>query len=390
MSIASQTHAGARGAIGRCRGCGNILPLRWPAESETAQDWVCVACGERYQGILIQNLPREYARNVRPATAAVAESVSLADMQLESFLNPACANAGHPEPITIAFPDRSGIVCDLENSFSRDLDSQISRPENLILPAQTSPFSANVQDRQEKPYDTDWMRKAFEQVNEATDNVSQQFAALKDGGRGDLAILHTIVQNQLWQILEDKDAFACLGIQPHVGDYPSRHALQVSMLAISMGLTMGWDAETLADLGMGCLIHDAGMVCLDESQYGRKGIISAHDLGEIAKHTVIGLEAFDHRTGEISHRALFVAYQMHERCNGTGYPRACTIDQIHPLSRVAAIADVFVALVSPRPYRPGLVPYHAIKKIMQDTERGLFDKAIRQKAVASTPPRDQR
>lgn len=376
MSTVTKTNANARGAIGRCRGCGNILPLRWPAEHETPQDWACVDCGQRYQGVRIQNLPREYSKNIQLADSRqVGPATSAADLQLEAFLNPALANKDHPEPITIAFPDRPKIVCDLENSFSRSLDSHIGCSDTLILPPQGSPFASNVPDRGARPYDTTWMRRAFEQVNQSTHDVNKQFGALKDGRTSDISVFHTIVQDQLFQITEDKDVFACIGIQPHLGDYPSRHALQVSMLAMSMGVTIGWDAATLTDLGMGCLVHDAGMLCLDDSQYGKKGLLSAHDLGEIAKHVVVGLAVFEHRTSEIAERALIVAYQMHERCNGSGYPRGYTSEQIHPLARVAAIADVFVALISPRPHRPGMVPYHAIKKITQDTERGLFDKA---------------
>ena len=334
-----------------------------------------MGCGERYQGIAIQNLPRECSRNIQlagPQPTGIATSA--ADAQLESFLNPTRVNKGHPDPITIAFPDRPKIVCDLENSFSRDLDSHISRSDALILQPPTSPFASNVQDRGTRPYNTTWMRRAFEQVNQSTHDVNEQFGALRDGRVSDIGVFHTIIQDQLFQIIEDKDVFACLGIQSHMGDYPSRHALQVSMLAMLMGVAMGWDAETLTDLGMGCLVHDAGMLSLNEPQYGKKGILSAHDLGEVAKHVVVGLAAFQRRTSEISERALIVAYQMHERCNGGGYPRGYTIEQIHPLARVAAIADVFVALISPRPHRPGMVPYHAIKKITQDTEHGLFDK----------------
>ncbi len=375
MQAAVETPSTARGAIGRCRGCASILPLRWPAENETPEDWVCANCGERYRGIRIQNLPREYAKNARLATAVASKPVgSHVDVEVEAFLNPVRAHEGHAHPITIAFPDRPKIVCDLENSFSRDLDSHLSLTGALELPSQQSPFAAELRDVRNRPYDATWIQRSIEQVLQSADDVKNQFAAVTEGRRADFEVFRTIAREQLRQIVEDKDVFACLGIQPHLGDYPSRHALQVSMLAMSMGVAMGWDVVSLLDLGTGCLVHDAGMMSVDSSQYGKKGILSAHDLGEIAKHVVLGLGTFEHRMGDVPERALIVAYQMHERSNGTGYPRGYSLERIHPLARVAAIADVFVALVSPRPHRPGMVPYHAIKKVMQDTEHGLFDK----------------
>ena len=73
-----------------------------------------------------------------------------------------------------------------------------------------------------------------------------------------------------------------------------------------------------------------------------------------------------------------VAYQMFERWDGSGYPRGRAGVQIHPLACVAAVADVYVALSSPRPHRPPFTPYAAIEQLIADTRRGLFDpRAIR-------------
>ena len=375
MHLVLGTSTGARGAIGRCRGCATILPLRWPSEDETAEDWVCATCGQPYRGIRIQNLPREFAKNACLAGSTVDKPIaSDTDLAVSAFLNPARVYEGLPHPITIAFPDRPRIACDLENSFSRDLVGQIHQADAIELPSQRSPFAAKVRDRSHEPYDADWVRNSIEQVARSAYEVERQFGIVTDGRRAELDAFRGIAQEQLRRIVEDKDLFAYMGIRPQAGGYPSRHALQVSMLAMSMGVAMGWDMEALTDLGMGCLIHDAGMLAIDRSQYGKKGILSAHNLGDIAKHVVLGLATFAGRAGEVSVRTLVVAYQIHERSNGSGYPRGYAGDKIHPLARVAAVADVFVALVSPRPHRPGLVPYHAIKKIMDDTQRGVFDK----------------
>jgi HD-GYP domain-containing protein (c-di-GMP phosphodiesterase class II) len=71
-----------------------------------------------------------------------------------------------------------------------------------------------------------------------------------------------------------------------------------------------------------------------------------------------------------------VAYQIHERCDGSGYPRGRAAPQIHPLAKIAGVADTFTALVSRRPYRPGMLPYHAMVKMLQDVGLGLYDAQI--------------
>lgn len=66
---------------------------------------------------------------------------------------------------------------------------------------------------------------------------------------------------------------------------------------------------------------------------------------------------------------------MHERPDGSGYPRRRKKDQIHFLSRVAAVADMYVALATPRPHRPGILPHAAIQTITQAGGQGRLDQA---------------
>jgi HD-GYP domain-containing protein (c-di-GMP phosphodiesterase class II) len=71
--------------------------------------------------------------------------------------------------------------------------------------------------------------------------------------------------------------------------------------------------------------------------------------------------------------ARTVAYQIHERWNGTGYPRRKAGNQIHVLARVAGVCDAYVSLSSPRPHRPAFSLYAAVVQILADARAGLFD-----------------
>ncbi len=231
MGIAAKTPPGSRGAIGRCDSCSILLPLRQPAENEKPAQWICTGCGERYTGVLVKSLPREFAKNVRPAASAAVD-VTPKQGALPKEL-PACpkqAEAAQPHPITIAFPDRPAIVCQQENVLSRAMDDHIMRAAALCLPPQRAPFADNLRNSGNRPYDQNWDRMIRDYVAQSTDKVNEQFASLKDGQAADLQVFRDITTDQLHQILEDKDAFACLSIRPHVGDYPSHHALQVGML----------------------------------------------------------------------------------------------------------------------------------------------------------------
>ena len=68
-----------------------------------------------------------------------------------------------------------------------------------------------------------------------------------------------------------------------------------------------------------------------------------------------------------------VAYQIHERCDGSGYPRGMVGDDLHVLSKIAAVADAYVGLVSNRWHRKALMPYYAMEKMLHSIPQGLFD-----------------
>src|SRR5208283_5410057 len=91
------------------------------------------------------------------------------------------------------------------------------------------------------------------------------------------------------------------------------------------------------------------------------------------RHPVAVFDVLQHHWDHIPAAARMTAYQVHERCDGSGYPRGRTGGQITELSRVAAVADAFVALVSPRPYRPSMIPYYAMETMLKLVRRGLFD-----------------
>jgi HD-GYP domain-containing protein (c-di-GMP phosphodiesterase class II) len=72
-------------------------------------------------------------------------------------------------------------------------------------------------------------------------------------------------------------------------------------------------------------------------------------------------------------QSRLVIYQMHERCDGSGYPRGVAGESIHPLAKISSVADAYLALVSPRPHRTALLPYHAIRHLLSEVRSGLYD-----------------
>jgi HD-GYP domain-containing protein (c-di-GMP phosphodiesterase class II) len=113
---------------------------------------------------------------------------------------------------------------------------------------------------------------------------------------------------------------------------------------------------------MGVIMHDIGKVLVPKEILNQPGRLSVEDFAEIKKHTTYGFELI-RKNRDFSIHSAHVAFQHHEQWSGHGYPRGLKGDQIHELGRIAAVADVYDALVSKRPYRSAMEPYQAYEYI---------------------------
>lgn len=201
------------------------------------------------------------------------------------------------------------------------------------------------------------------------------FENLKTGGDVDGKAVVSSANQSLLQMTDDFDLYVSLGITSKAAGYPHGHSVKSSRLSMAIGTTAGLSEKKLLELGLGCLVHDVGMLRINRALYESEKVLNPVDFLQITKHPSYTFDMIEHIM-ELPVGSRMVAYQMHERWNGSGYPRHREGRQIHPLASIAAVADVFVAMISDRPHRRAMLPYFAIQEIMFDTNRGMFDPQV--------------
>ncbi len=143
---------------------------------------------------------------------------------------------------------------------------------------------------------------------------------------------------------------AITGLRRHDSGLYS-HCLNVSLLALGFGQSLGWDEEERQTLALGALLHDLGMVPWARETYHQTTPLSDRDWEEIKAHPVQGaelLESLDKFPAEL----LLMVRQHHESPNGSGYPEGLQGEAIHPWARLLRILDSYEAMTSLRPWRP--------------------------------------
>jgi hypothetical protein len=197
-----------------------------------------------------------------------------------------------------------------------------------------------------------------------SEKLSNVYSLLETQGGFDAGVLDEIGQESIDQLSVDMDLFIKGSIEPQLSEAAAEHCVRVGAIA-------GHTREELRWLAMGCLVSRcrATDAARELSEEPRK--LTAVEFAEIKRTPSRVFDMLS--TIDFPLVARTVAYQIHERWNGTGYPRKKAGVQIHPLARVAGVCDVYVSLTSPRPHRPAFSLYAAVVQILSDARAGLFD-----------------
>lgn len=148
------------------------------------------------------------------------------------------------------------------------------------------------------------------------------------------------------------------------------HSERVTAYALSIGERSGLTSDDLETLRCGGLLHDIGKIGIPPEILNKAAPLTMKEREVIQRHPALGAEILA-PIGAFT-AAIPIVRWHHERMDGKGYPDGLAGDDIPFLARVAAVADVFDALVSDRPYRAGLDVSHAVS-IIQDSIETHFD-----------------
>ncbi len=156
--------------------------------------------------------------------------------------------------------------------------------------------------------------------------------------------------------------------------YTCQHEQRVADLAVSIGAIMGLLPGRLEILHLAATVHDIGKLGVPMEIVGKPGKLSDPEYALIQTHSAIGHDIL------VQLRAPFpiadIIFQHHERLDGSGYPRGLTGAAILTEARILAVADVFDAMSSYRPYRAALAEDFVLGEMHQMSGHSLDRDAV--------------
>jgi diguanylate cyclase (GGDEF)-like protein len=156
-------------------------------------------------------------------------------------------------------------------------------------------------------------------------------------------------------------------------NYTAEHSEQVVGLAKDVAMILGMPADLVERIGHGALLHDVGKLAIPNEILQKAGGLSAAEWAVIAEHPLIG-ERILRRTPQLASLAPVVRHE-HEHWDGTGYPDGLSGHRIPLASRIILACDAYVAMTTPRPYRPELTRGQALDELRAGAGT-QFDPAV--------------
>lgn len=153
-----------------------------------------------------------------------------------------------------------------------------------------------------------------------------------------------------------------------------QHVKRVSEYTEVLCKCLGFNDEDSWKISLAAMMHDVGKLMIPESILEKPGKLTAEEFEIVKKHTQYGKQMLETSPGELFKLSTDIAYDHHEKWDGTGY-RGVKGEDIPVCARCVALADVFDALVSRRAYKEPWPPEKAYEEIV--SQRGKqFDPAV--------------
>ena len=147
-------------------------------------------------------------------------------------------------------------------------------------------------------------------------------------------------------------------------DYTFDHSVRVSMISGLLAKWCGLSETLIKDAATSGLLHDIGKCNIPDEILNKPAPLDPDEYKVIKTHATLGYILVK-EIPNISENIIKGVLQHHERMDGTGYPTGLKGNEIDPIARIVAIADVYCAMTSDRVYKPAFHPFEVTSYILE-------------------------
>lgn len=255
--------------------------------------------------------------------------------------------------------------------------NKIDKLDKIDVTPQGEAFLESIRDtRKEGPASAEEKQAFSSAIDESLAMVAEIYTTLADSkGKVALPGIEDVATRAMAGMIQNRELLLLLGTGSSDAEYSANHSLAMTVIAVNVGTTLGYDAAQIKSLAYGAMLADVGMLKVPEHILNKSGKLTPSEYAEIKRHPSFGLDMLQ-RIQHIPEEVPYIVYQSHERANGTGYPCGKKDVVIHPFAKIVSVADIYTSVCSERPYREGKMPYEAMEQLVLMCGKRLLNADI--------------
>jgi len=171
-----------------------------------------------------------------------------------------------------------------------------------------------------------------------------------------------VVDRMVGMTMQDPSALLGLTMIKDYDNYTFNHCINVGVLAMALGASLGMDSISVRSLGIAGQLHDIGKTMIPKSIINKPGKLSSSEFEEIKRHPELGAKIIREMNGLEPHIGQ-VVLGHHLNYNRKGYPGWAQKLPFNQMIDIVSIADTYDAITTLRVYQHPVSPYSAIKEM---------------------------
>jgi len=156
----------------------------------------------------------------------------------------------------------------------------------------------------------------------------------------------------------------------------AQHVRRVAEYSCLLGKKLGLDTDMLDTFKLASYMHDIGKIGISDAILKKSEALTEEEYRVMKRHTEFGYDILKSSKRKILQAAAIIAYQHHERWNGTGYPVGLKGEEIHIFARIVGLIDVFDALSHKRVYKDSWQMERVLELIKKERGRHFDPKIV--------------
>jgi HD-GYP domain-containing protein (c-di-GMP phosphodiesterase class II) len=187
---------------------------------------------------------------------------------------------------------------------------------------------------------------------------------IKSGKIPQVAEVARAVDDMVGSMIDNPDALMWISRLREENLNTYNKGVTVALYLIALGRQLGLPRKELSSLGMIGMLADVGNMKIDRSLLEKPRTLTPAEYAQVKLHVGLGLESLQ-EAGTLPPEVVLGISQHHERLDGSGYPGGLKGDEISIYGRMAGVADVFAALITPRAYANAIPPQDALMNLFE-------------------------